>query len=357
MKTILKLPLFLISASLGVMALCACSDKQEEPQKEPTVLYKDYADFEFDDWKFTHKETYSVSTQSGNNREVKTKYKYKNTSSETKILELKSLIAIKEDNGAKYTAYYNLGDKSGASRVRVEAGLSVDLQFRAVIPTSIETENYQFVFNFNGNDFLFHLYSKPDELRKDCEVTYYMDGKVLETAVLKEGRLLRDFIHDWHSSDWQYGCCQWFTNPELTEYADSALITDGLKIYGTKTPMLAYADDNEEDGTLLGIAVNITVDNGAVYVPRQFEGKRVRKLGRGSMAPYENSPKYAPNTPYILYLPKGIILEDPFNLAFDYTCHVATIYYEGSEEDWAAMYSGKSVSNIDIKYNQPGPTE
>ena len=346
-----------VAALSGVAFVAACSESpsSKEPENVPVVLYQDYANFEFDNWKFEFKSAYCTSTQSANNQQVKVKYKYENAASQTRIMELKKLTMTRESDGATYSTYYNLGSTLASPKVKLEAGIKADLEFKAVIPTHTSKDKYRMDFTLNDKNFSFHLYSKPDELRKDCTVSRYLDGEELDSGTFKEDRLLRDLFYEWHSGDWGYACRKWYIDPEMKVDAESSLIKDGLKIYGAKVPMLSYVENDDDPDAVDVQSIYMSCYAGGLYIPKSFDGKRVAKVRRGALGSIpETSPWRISGSAWEAHIPSGIVLDNPFASGTG----ISSVKYGGSAEEWAEAYSGTPLSDlgIEIEYNQSNPT-
>ena len=228
----------LISAGIAILTLfgllCTCKAGNKEAVNEENsndnpvrVLYTDDCpiEIEYDDLKLkvgrpSYLEIYDCS--------LSVDVALINNTYSTKVYNVKNVRLIKESTGANYTVHYT-------STLRIEAELKSSLIFSATIPTSPSKDNYKLDFEINSHKFSYYLYDMPDDLKADRTVKYYIDGKLVQTKVVKDKQTVTSYVYE--SADRQFYCSTWYVDEIGKEIFNlSSPITRDMELYGFKRP-------------------------------------------------------------------------------------------------------------------------
>ena len=65
-------------------------------------------------------------------------------------------------------------------------------------------DKYSLYCTINGEEFVMHLYPKPDKLKKTYTITYYVDGELVHTARVREDEEIPYYAYEFDA----YRYCQ-----------------------------------------------------------------------------------------------------------------------------------------------------
>ena len=217
-----------------------------------------------------------------------------------------------------------VGNKSG--KITLEHDVQKQLYFTATLPSSYDDEKYTFSLTSGLKEILFHMYEMPDDMRQQFEVKYVVNGEVVKTNTVHEGKELGQY--EWMSSDTIYGCRQWRLDVSSELYIlPNYRVYESLTLYGNKTPCLYYDVISDSDYSFVKGVVFVP-NSGELFIPKMFEGKQVQKILSGAL----NRTTMGIKT---VYIPETINFIDSDN--FSYCGDLETIYFEGSEEEWQSI--------------------
>jgi len=244
---------------------------------------------------------------------------------------------IKEANGAEYSVNMLIMDPITIS---LECDIAKTYFFSTTLPTSINSENYYFSFKGNSTSYKYCLYETPDELRTKYNVKYVVDGSEVETKQIPEGRKLSSF--DWVSSDYVYGCNEWFSDSSLAnKINDNFTVTQNTTVYGQKKTVLKY---NTPDGiqTAYVSGYNFIPSNGEIVIPKSYDGKSIYSILAGSFRGEVVGMKK-------IYIPKISSISDLYN--FSECKDLETVYFEGTQSEWNAINQATFKSSVNFVFN------
>lgn len=143
----------------------------------------------------------------------------------TKTYTIKNVQLTKESTGAKYTVEY-------APSLVVEAELNQNLHFQATIPSSPSKDKYKLDFEISSYKITYYLYEKPDDLREDWTVNYYLENRLVKSEIIKDRRTIQTpYLYE-YGDDFYY-CDTWYTDAEgKNEFSFSTQIAHNTDLYG-----------------------------------------------------------------------------------------------------------------------------
>lgn len=255
----------------------------------------------------------------------------KNKTYSTQSYKISNVELIKESTKASYTTTYQ-------KSLSIEAELTKTLSFSATIPSSIETDNYKLTFELNTLKVDLHLYEIPDSLRADRTVSYYIDNKVVKTTTVKEGRALNE-KYCYESDDHLYYCNTWYNSPTFaSKVSETTIIKENMKLYGNKSEILKYTTTGSDVYSFI-TGVNHVPTDGILLIP-ETHGVKELAIGNYAIRNMSLAKIYVPKTVHIIY---GGNFTNIGN---------ATIYYEGTEEEWVALfYNRNEAPKTNVIYN------
>ena len=193
--------------------------------------------------------------------------------------------------------------------------------FCSSLKESVRDHNYHFVVDINNVSFKLHLYERPDELRKDCKVSYQIDGKEVHSKTVKEGRLLAETyvyespLHDTYATIW-------YDANHLPVTALS-VIKDNVVLTGDLTTANSYTVDG--DYAYLD-AVSYIFSDDVVVVAGTYQGKQVNTIAANVF--FQSQAKK-------VYLPASIT--DLGTRNFQLCLSLEAIYFAGTQAQWDAV--------------------
>ena len=258
-----------------------------------------------------------------------------NKEHEKKNYNIQNVELIKESTSAKYTVNYN-------SYVEIEAEMKYSLSFSANIPSDIKVDKYKLTFSINSNNYTYYLYEKPDELRVDRTINYYIAGSVVKTDTVKDGRTISN-IYTYESSDYSSYCEEWYLDSShSTKVSSSTIIKENTNLYGVASPSIKLSTFSSDIYSFVN-GINHVPSNGILILPEKYLNKELA-IGNYAIRNITVSKIYIPKTVHKIY---GGNFTGIGN---------ATIYYEGTETEWKALFNMQSDIIIkNVVYNTKAP--
>lgn len=214
----------------------------------------------------------------------------------------------------------------------VDPGMTVYVLFSSTIPLSITEHKYKLSFDMNGYRIDYGLYDTPDELRTDWTLKYYASGKLVNTVKVRDGRGASRYIYE--SSDRLEYCENWYTDEAKTKYfGEPWTVNSDMNVYGDALPCFDWDTSSNPDYSIMKKCNHAPTDR-KIKIPRYYDNKEIY-IGR-------NAIRFSSGVD-VIYIPitvRGIDDGNVTGLSF------TAIYYEGSEEEWNAMYKGKPPVNL-----------
>ncbi len=244
---------------------------------------------------------------------------------------------IREANGAEYSVNMFIMDPITLS---LECDIAKKCSFSTKLPTSINSENYYFSFKGNGISYKYCLYETPDEFRTKYNVKYVIDGSEVETKQISEGRKLSSF--DWVSSDYVYGCREWYSDSSLTnKIDDNFTVTQNTIVYGQKKTILKYLTPEGNLSAFIN-GYNFIPSNGEIVIPKSYAGKSIYSILAGSFTGEAEGMKK-------IYIPKISVISDLHN--FSECKDLETVYFEGTQSEWNSINQATFKSSVNFVFN------
>jgi len=260
--------------------------------------------------------------------------KVTNKEYKTNSYDIKNYDLIKESTGATYT----VGTIYYTPMLQIDAELSKSLGLSATIPSSIKDDQYKMSFEVNEYKITYYLYETPDELRTDRKISYDISGVIVHEETIKDKRKL-ETKYVYESKNNLYYCDNWYTDPSFkTQFNSSNPITEDTKLYGRSQSNILWSTLYSDKYSFIG-GVNHVPSNKILVIPSQYLGK---EICLNNYAIYNI-------TVDKIYIPKTVRLIYGGNFTRIGNAH---IYYEGTEEEWKALfYISSSVVTNNVHYN------
>ena len=259
-----------------------------------------------------------------------------NGSYETKTFYVKNVRLVKEDTKAEYTVNYTKSSK-------LEVEMKSALNFSADIPSSINTDKYYLRFGIHDYcEIQYHMYERPDELRKDRTITYNIQNEVVKTDTVKDGRTIND-VYTYESSDNLYYCNTWYLDSNRnTKFTNDTKITKDTNLYGFKSSVIEWRTSSSDLYSFV-TAINHSPSNGILIIPETYMNKELC-INLYAIRDINVSKIYIPKTVHVIYGGNFTGINN------------ATIYYEGTEDEWKALFwSSSYIVTINVVYNTKAP--
>lgn len=207
-------------------------------------------------------------------------------------------------------------------KVTVDPGMTRDISFSSTIPLSITEHKYKLSFDMNGYQIDYHLYERPDEVRSEWKVNYYVGGTLVKTDTVRDGKAPEHFTYE--SSDLLSYCREWYTDEAKTKYFTFPTpVTSDINLYGDAAQWYKWDTSSYADYANL-YGVNYVPANGTLMLPRHYENKEI----------YIGSYAITGTSIEILYIP---ITVRRIEGSGNFQKKSMTIYYEGTEEQWNSV--------------------
>lgn len=259
----------------------------------------------------------SVSFEITNKEEKKSKYTFKD------------LTILDEAKGGKYKV------TSETDSLDLEPSMSGSFTFSSKIPLSITEHKYKLSFDMNGYQIDYHLYERPDEVRSEWKVNYYVGGTLVKTDTVRDGKAPEHFAYE--SSDLLSYCKDWYTDEAKTKYFTFPTpVTSDINLYGDAAPWYKWDTSSYADYACI-YGVNYVPANGTLMLPRHYENKEI----------YIGSYAITGAGTETLYIP---ITVRRIEGSGNFQKKSMTIYYEGTEEEWNNVLQNSKSKPTNIIY-------
>lgn len=312
----IKRLVFFLVGGLFIWGLTSCNKYIESSIDE---LYIDSEFPQNEEFAISY-DTPSCYQNNNNEYELHISFKLLNKLYTTQKYKISDFIIIRNKTNASYSVTTNLF----YSVLEIDGELSNSFTFRAVLPSSINDEEYDLKFKINSNEFLIHLWEMPDELREDEMVSYYVDGELVSTQTVKWKRTIRDsFLYETKNNE--YYCNTWYKDEKCSNmFSFSTLITENISLYGKKRSSLNWATSSSDVYSFL-YGINHIPSNKILVIPSTYLNKEIC-IGNYAIRNMILSKIYIPITVHKIY-----------NGNF-YGIGNATIHYEGNEKEWKKLF-------------------
>lgn len=276
------------------------------------------------------------SRSQSNNYSLSAHINIKNLDLNTKQYTLSDINLINESTSSNYTLSSNIFSNS----FNIDSGIEKGIGFSAIIPESINDENYALSFTLNDYVVKMHLYETPDILRDNRTVNYYINNTIVNTIVVKDGRTItNEFVYE--SLDHLYFCNKWYNdNKEII--STSTKITKDVNFYGTVEKNINFMTFSSDTYTFVS-KVNHIPSDGILIIPQTDNGK---EICISNYAIYNLNVKsiFIPKTTHKIY--SGNFTNMPNT----------KIYYEGTESEWKSLFvMSNDVVTKNVVYNIKAP--
>ena len=331
----MKLKKTLFGLLFSVVALATISSCGNNTTGKSFEAYSDCASFKAGniDFAFTGLNEYSVS---GNYR-VGFTLELINRNTKAQKITINNALYIRESNGAEYS------NNSFAYNIPyiLECDIKQTISFSTTLPTSYKNDKYSLRLSYNSSSVVFHLYNKPNELKKQVEVKYEIDGAIVKTKKLLEGDTFGDFY--WESSDYIYGCKNWYYDSNYQSIVrNTDTISYSLTIYGSKQIILKYNLPESASSSFVS-GYNFIPPTGEIVIPRSYSGRKVHSILAGAFMSYCGGL-------IAIYIPKTVKISDAYNF---YSCmDLEYVYFEGTQYEWEEMNEAQYPSKTQIIFNR-----
>ena len=327
---------------LIVILLCGCSSKKKtEPnqtkkgeQLEEIKMFIDDKPISFDNTTLTINSYFCEEYT--DNQCVSVLFYVKNNSLEQKTYNLSDAVVVKEETNVKYEASFE-------KTLIINAELTSETRISSIIPSSIDSDNYSLTFVMNKKRIRLFLYERPDELREDRIVSFYIGGQKVGEEKVKNGRAKEGlFVYD--SSDTMYYCNKWYIDEDMrTQYDYNQVITENFNLYGETKNTYSLKYYKTDKKTYLSY-INHIPANKELIIPRSYDGGYIA-ISDGALSNICFDKLYLPNT-----------LTNIYGSNFKDLTGEKVIYYEGTEEQWKNLFYNGTPYTQNVVYNATYPT-
>ena len=296
------------------------------------VFYSDSKPIENDNIKLEFDEPYCRGTT---NYILSIYLNITNKEYETKTYNIKNVVLVKESTSAKYSVSYS------KSRT-VEAEMTSKFLFSVEIPSDIKIDNYKLSFSINSFNITYYPYEKPDELREDRTIRYHILNKVVKTDTVKDGRTISN-IYTYESSDNLRFCNVWYLDSNYsTRLTSSTIINEDIDLYGIESSNIKFMTTTSDVWSFVS-GVNHVPSNGILILPEKYLNKELA-MSNYAIKDITVSKIYIPKTMHTIYMGNFKNIGN------------ATIYYEGTEAEWRALfYSSSDIVTTNVVCNTKAP--
>lgn len=248
--------------------------------------------------------------------------------------EFEKPLVLRESNNAEYSV-------SGyvMNHVNLECDIKKSISFSSTIPISISKEKYSFNLKYGSKEIVYHLYETPDELRTKINVKFVVDNELVETKQIPEGR---SFKYIWTSSDYIYGCKDWFLDVNChNKLPDNYNVSEDMSVYGKKISVLKYQLPSGISASYVS-GYNLVPESGEIVIPRSYGGKSVYSILAYSFYGECYGLK-------AIYIPATAKISSSGN--FSSCVDLEYVYFEGTEDEWLHMNEAAYSEKTQIVFN------
>lgn len=291
------------------------------------VLYTNSREVEFDNstLKFGSSNLWLRSYSTG----IYATFEIKNNTYSTKEYKVKDYVVTKEETNATYTTTTALFGNS----FKLEAEMSTTLSFSADTPSTIKADKYRLDFTINNQTFTLYMYETPDELLPEWTIEYKINGKVVNTAKVRDNKELGSYVYDY--PDHAHYCNLWKSGYTIVN--SNTKVTTDMVLEGTQSDNIKWSTTATDAWSLVSGVNHVPADE-TLVIPSTNQGKEIA-IGMYAIKGIEVKKIYLPKTIHIIYSGnfKGL---------------GATIYYAGTEEEWKSLfYTPSEIITANVVYN------
>ena len=253
----------------------------------------------------------------------------------TVLYKIRNVELIKESTSANYKVSYS-------DSLSLEAEMKSTLYFSANIPSNIKSDKYKLTFSINSYNITYYPYETPDEFRANRAIKYHILNNVVKTDIVKDGRTISD-AYTYESLDNLYYCNAWYLDSNYkTKLTSSTKIKEETNLYGVQSSNFKWMTTSSDAWSFVS-GINHVPSNGILILPEKYLNKELA-ISNNAIRNISVSKIYIPKTMHRIY---GGNFTGIGN---------ATIYYEGSETEWKALfYSQSDVVTKNMVYNTKAP--
>ena len=301
--------------------------------KESITAYSDNKVLDGDTFKVVFQNTWCY--KNGDNYLLKIDLKIVNKKYEAQEITVKNIKTIKESTGSEY-----LNQQFIARKFDIEAELSESIEVLFTIPTSVSTDNYKLILEVNNYEITYCLYATPDNLRADRNISYYINGELVKTDSVKDGKRISS-IFVYESIDNMLYCNTWYKDEERKYKFDfSTQITANTSLYGYLVSIFEWSTTTSDTYSFLS-GVNHVPSNGILVIPEKNQHKELC-INMYAIRNIKLTAIYVPKTVHTIYSGNFTGIGN------------ATIFYAGTEEEWEALFYNKSeIPTENVVFNTP----
>ena len=317
-----------LSMLLALFIVCGCNTMSSGLQSSgisktteigKNELYTDSDPIETDKLKI---EALKPTCTENNNYSLSVSLKITNKESKTNEVIFKNAKLIKESTGAEYAVNTLTG------KLTIEAELNQTATFSSTIPSSITEDNYKLSLDINDYKITYFLYEIPDSLRADRKISYHISDAVVKTVIVKDGRKAGSLLVYETPDNLSY-CDAWYTNKNKNmrnQFHPYDVVTSDIDLYGDVESNLDFMPASATDTLIIVSGVKHVPSNGSLVLPRKHSDKEL-SIGNYAIKDIAVEKIYIPNTVHTIYSGNFTGIGN------------ATIYYEGTEAEWKALFS------------------
>lgn len=299
--------------------------------KNTYELYLDYNTNETDTYTFA----IECSEWGHTNIDVDFDIAIKNITIKTLTFRFHSAKLVRESTGAEYSVGSFFGE--GFEKITLESDLTEEEEFSSTIPTSYKTEKYRFEISLNKDRYIFYLYEKPDELRAKHTVSYSVNGEIVRTEEVADGRT--PSLEGYEDLENSIKCRAWFFDSEFRNQVNGSFkIKENITVYGKLIDIFevnTYWQEIEK--------INFIPACGEIVIPKVYNGFYIKSLDSYCFGRSSDELKGLKT----IYIPKGITIYSYFSYCPD----LGTVYYEGTEKEWNSACWHKPPTRVKVVFN------
>ena len=316
--------LFLV---ISLMLLVSCSSKRNSAYDDEIITngkielqYINYGSYE--SYKSSNSITMSTFVISHNRKPY--------------TFSVKKALVIRESNKAEYSTKFD-------EDIILECDIGKYFNFSVKLPTPLSEDKYYLEIKEKHSSYRFYLYENPNAQKHDIVITYIVDNEIVERRTTKNGRA-HDVLTDYINADrTKYvSASEWTTNDNYDSiFYSNKVISDDITVK-------AYSHDlyggHETTKNFIIDYVYYLFEGCVAVIPAKINDKPVA-LNFGDL-------RFCLDKMTELYLPLDFSIED--SLQLDLYDSLKSIYYEGTEEQFNEIISGKRFTKkpyVKIYYN------
>lgn len=331
----------LFVAIISLFILCSCGTKATDSSvtkdsMDKIEIYGNDEPFSIDNAIIALDSAYCSSDYVGNYN-LSIYFKIKNTSLESQKYNIKNVTLTKENTSVTYKTTYT-------NSLTIDPELVDEFQFEAVIPSHVRDDKYNLAFSINSKKVVLYMYEKPDELRDKWNVEYFVDSNQVKNITVIDGHSVDQYVYE--SSDHFYYCVDWYLDKSFTNKFDYHNPVNGnLELYGKKRDNFYFTTTSSDKYYFLNRVDYLHTDR-KIYIPRSYGGK---ELAIGAYAFSSEAGRRATE----IYVPINVRLL--YQSSFGNISKDVVIYYEGTQDQWKALFYTGGVFLDGVIFNSTIP--